>query len=192
MKKIQRKSQLRVQQRGVVLALALILLTVISLVAVYTLRGSITGEQVSKNLRTQTVAMQAAETAMRVCEDAVRTGQDKLVAGAIEVAFVKNPTPEELAPGAMPELWGKRSNWTASPPLATVIPTAIVTNPDMRPLPSPRCMVEQYELPIMGEDRTLSQPYLITVIGYSPDYQADTNGNTIAGSEVWLQSVLRP
>ena len=40
-------------------------------------------------------------------------------------------------------------------------------------------MVEQYELPIMGEDKMLSQPYLVTVIGYSADYQNDGNGNAL-------------
>ena len=177
-------------QKGVVLVLALILLTVISLVAMYTMRGSITGEQVSKNLRAQAVAMQAAETALRLCEDAVRTGQTPLGT----VAFVKNPTPEALAGGAMPAQWKTRSNWILTGPTATAtqIPTAFITDANMRPLPLPRCMVEQYELPIMGEDKTLTQPNLITVVGYSPDYLADANGNGIAGSEVWLQSVLRP
>ena len=38
----------------------------------------------------------------------------------------------------------------------------------------------------------MSQPVLITAIGYTPDYQADANGAAVAGGEVWLQSVLRP
>ena len=77
----------RSRQQGVVLALALILLTVVSLVAIYTLRGTITGEQVSKNLRSNAVATQAAETALRICEDAVRIGQTKLGSGASEIDF---------------------------------------------------------------------------------------------------------
>jgi type IV pilus assembly protein PilX len=186
MKYILHRNFARPKQKGVVLVLALILLTVISLVAMYTMRGSITGEQVSKNLRTQAVAMQAAETALRLCEDAVRTGQATLGAAA----FVKNEIPELLA--GMPTQWQTRANWLTGAAMTTEIPADLMTTTGMRPLPRPRCMVEQYELPIMGEDKTLTQPNLITVVGYSPDYQADANGNAIAGSEVWLQSVLRP
>lgn len=187
------RNKFRSSQQGVVLALALIFLAVISLVSIYTLRSTITGEQISKNLRTSTVAMQSAESALRLCEDAVRTGQATLGTGTSAVAFIKNSTPEALPNGEMPEQWKTRANWvTDSTSIATQIPASLITDANMRPMSRPRCMVEQYELPIMSDDRTLTQPYLITTVGYSPDYVADTNGNAIAGSEVWLQSVFRP
>lgn len=193
MKKTLHKYNRKPAQEGVVLIVGLILLVAISLTAMYTLRRTLTGEQVSKNINSHAVAMQSAETALRVCENAVRANLTTLGTGANEVNFIINDMPETLASGEMPIQWRTRANWVAtSPRMATQIPAALIGNNLVRPLLSPRCMVEQYELPVMGEDKMLSQPYLITVIGYSADYQSDGNGYAIAGSEVWLQSVLRP
>ena len=50
----------RRHQRGVVLAMSLVLLAILSLVGLYAMRGSILGEQVSKNIRANEVASQAA------------------------------------------------------------------------------------------------------------------------------------
>ena len=50
------------RQRGIVLAVALVFLAILSLVGLYAMRGSILGEQVSKNIRANEVATQAAET----------------------------------------------------------------------------------------------------------------------------------
>lgn len=193
MKKILHKCNKNPSQKGVVLVVGLILLVAISLTAMYTLRRTLVGEQVSKNINSHSVAMQSAETALRVCENAVRANVTTLGTGTTQVSFIINSMPEALASGQMPTQWLTRANWVAtSPRMATQIPAALIGNSLVRPLLSPRCMVEQYELPIMGEDKMLSQPYLVTVIGYSADYQSDGNGNAIAGSEVWLQSVLRP
>lgn len=176
------------RQQGVVLVMALILLGVISLVAIYTMRGAIVGEQVSKNLRTNAVTMQSAENALRLCEDTVRSGQNQLGG----VSFVKNEVPENLPGGDMPNQWKTRANWLSAAGKATLISADLVVVSGMRPLPQPRCMVEQYRLIRPDGDTTLSDPYLVTAVGYSPDYVADANGNAISGSEVWLQSVLRP
>lgn len=183
----------RSRQQGVVLVLALILLVAVSLVAIYTLRGTITGEQVSKNLRSQAVASQAAETALRICEDAVRTAQSTLGTGTSAVAFTILDVPETMS-ADLPNQWNTRANWVVagSTKKANQIPLELVTDANMRQIPAPRCMVERYQLPIMGEDKTISQPLLITAIGYTPDYQADANGVAVAGGEVWLQSILRP
>jgi type IV pilus assembly protein PilX len=181
-------------QNGVVLIMGLILLVAISLVAMYTLRSTLTGEQVSKNLRSQSMAMQSAETALRICENAVRGGLAQLGSGSDAVNFIVIPTPESWDNSkVIPDQWRTRASWTSTnPQMATQIPSSLIGSSEMRPLPPPRCMVEQYELPVMGEDKTVSQPFLVTVIGYSADYRADANGNTVSGSEVWIQSVLRP
>ncbi len=181
-------------QKGIVLVMGLILLVVISMVAMYTLRSTLTGEQVSKNFRSQSMAMQSAETALRICENAVRANLTQLGTGSDAVNFIVIPTPDTWDNSeAIPAQWRTRANWTStSPVMATKIPISLIGSTEMRPLPPPRCMVEQYELPIMGEDKTMSQPFLVTVVGYSPDYQADSKVNTISGSEVWLQSILRP
>jgi type IV pilus assembly protein PilX len=179
--------------KGFVLIMGLILLAVISMVAMYTLRSTLTGEQVSKNLRSHAMAMQSAESALRICENAVRASATTLGGVADQINFIVNPIPESLASGDLPVKWQTRSNWTSTTPqMAMQIPVSLISNAEARPAPPPRCMVEQYELPIMGEDKTLAQPYLVTVIGYSADYQVDSNRNSVSGSEVWLQTVFRP
>lgn len=176
------------RQRGTVLTLTLILLVVISMVAITTLKSSISGEQVSKNMRTNAVALQAAETALRLCEDAVRKGSTKI--GTAN--FIKLDVPETLTSGDSPTQWKTRGNWGSSSTVVNLIPNAQAVVNGMRPVPQPRCMVEQYRLPRLDPDLTLSDPYLVTAVGYSSDYLVDASGNAIAGAEVWVQSVLRP
>lgn len=173
-------------QRGAVLAISLIFLGVLSLAAMYTMRGSILGEQVSKNIRANEVARQAAETALRYCEDEVRRGS---------AAVIVNQASLALAPGAMPDEWQTRSN-LFDDDKATTVPASQLAASGMRDLPvAPRCIVESYNLPpAPGEDpRSVGflRPHLVTAVGFSPDYELGADdGPAISGSEVWLQSVV--
>lgn len=173
------------RQRGAVLAISLIFLGVLSLAAMYAMRGSILGEQVSKNLRANEVAYQAAETALRLCE---LGSLDSTV-----LAVKKNHAPNSLAPSAMPDTWQARANLFDADKV-TVIPDSDLAAAGMRNLPvAPRCIVETYSLPpAPGEDpRSVGfmKPHLITAVGFSPDYEAGAdNGPPVSGSEVWLQS----
>ena len=174
------------RQRGVVLAMSLVFLAILSLVGVYAMRGSIQGEQVSKNLRSNEVANQAAETALRYCEDRVRTAQPLTIL----------ETPVTLTPGELPSQWQTRANWFDNT-IAVEVPASQLTATDMRPLPvRPRCIVERFTLPpAPGEDpRAVSfmRPHLITAIGFSADYERDASFRAISGGVVWLQSVLIP
>lgn len=176
----------RHRQRGVVLAMSLVLLAILSLVGLYAMRGSIMGEQVSKNMRANEVANQAAETALRYCEDRVRTGQPLTIL----------ETPVSLAPGDLPNQWQTRANWFDNA-VSNDIPADQLVATDMRPLPvRPRCIVERFTLPpAPGEDpRAVSfmQPHLITAIGFSADFERDASNRAISGGETWLQSILIP
>lgn len=180
-------------QRGAVLAMSLILLVLISLVAITALKGSISGEQVSKNMRTNSVALQSAETALRLCEQAVRSGVLQLGDAPEDIVLIQ-PIPDALAAGDMPDQWSIRTNWAAglAPRVTTAIPNERVVVAGMRPMPAPRCMVEQYRLPRLDPDPTLSDPFLVTAVGFSPDYTQNAAGDGMTGSEMWVQSVLRP
>ena len=174
------------RQRGVVLAMSLIFLAILSLVGLYAMRGSIQGEQVSKNLRSSEVATQAAETALRFCEDRVRTGQPLTIL----------ETPVTPTRGELPNQWQTRANWFDNA-IAVEVPSNQLVATDMRPLPvRPRCIVERFTLPpAPGEDRravSFMRPHLITAVGFSADYERDASNRAISGGEVWLQSVLIP
>ena len=68
------RSQLQQQaraQRGVVLIMALIMLVIISLLTAVTVRNATSSEGISANARQTQLAIQAAEAALRYCEQGV-------------------------------------------------------------------------------------------------------------------------
>src|SRR3954463_11826450 len=71
-------------ERGIVLIIALVMLAIISLLAVMTVRNTTSSEAVNGNVRLQQLATEAAEFALRYCEDA--TGQ--LMAGNVTLPAV--------------------------------------------------------------------------------------------------------
>lgn len=174
-------------QQGAVLAMTLIMLFVVSLLAIWALKSAISGEQVARNMRSSIVATQSAESALRLCEEAVRRG----ASGIGGAAFVKLAIPDALPAGNYPSEWKTRSNWATGSTKFTLIPSGVIAESSTRPVPRPKCMAEQFRLPRLDPDSTLTDPYLITAIGYSSDY-SETSGIGTSGSEVWIQSVIRP
>ncbi len=174
------------RQRGVVLIVALVLLIAISFVAALAVGRSISGEQVSKAFSTQAVAFQAAETALRYCEDQVlRTG--KVTSGGV----THEPHPYPLD-GTAPALWSSRANWEPSGGKAVEIDAGVINSldPAARTLPKlPRCMVEQLRL--NSDEGAARQTFLITAVGFSRDYRL-VSGKPDTGGEVWLQSTVTP
>lgn len=170
-------------QRGAVLAMALIFLVILTLVSVYAMRGSIVGEQVSKNMRATGVAFQAAETALRYCEDQANNPLP---------TFRIQDKPVDVGASPFPVQWQTLANW-ADDSIVNEVPSDQLTAQGMRPLPVlPRCIVEPFDLkPAPGEDPRAGnqRTFLITAVGYSADFERDADGNAISGSEVWLQSI---
>lgn len=176
------------RQRGIVLIMALILLIMISLIATVAIRRATTGEQVSKGLRTQTVAFQAAETALRFCEDQILKNT-KVTSGTRTLEPADYPEDRRSSPS----LWKTRANWELSTGKAVAIDTAVVNSTDaaartLKDAVLPRCMVERLWLP--SEDGAEVEAFLITAVGYSPDYRTNAKGTPDSGSEVWLQSTI--
>lgn len=165
------------RQRGIVLVMSLIFLIILSLVILYGVRGTILGEQVAKNLQANETAAQAAETALRFCENEV------LSASFSPILPIQNP----------PQ-WQDISNWSDDSK-SFAIPAAQLAETNMRSLPvAPRCMVEMMDLPPAAgesaESVSFLRTHLVTAVGYSADYEANGSGQGISGSEVWLQSIL--
>lgn len=169
-------------QQGIVLITALILLVIMTLVALLSLQGSISGEKVSKNLRTSSVALQAAEIALRRCENDIFFNTP---------TFVINGVSLTSAGGATPSLWITSANWN-NPAIANTVTVADVNslNPAARAFPVlPRCIIEEQRL--VTTDGTSRPTYWITARGFSPDFQVNASNEVISGSQVWLQSILR-
>lgn len=167
------------RQGGIVLIMALILLVVISTVAVLAVKNAMSGEQVSNNLRINAVATQAAETGLRYCENLVLAG------GAPVILF---PISGGTAP---PTFWATRTNWTAANTTTATVAVADSTDTAGRTSAvRPMCMVEEMRL-ATTELNPAGAAYLVTARGFSQDYQTNADGLVIAGSEVWMQSILR-
>jgi type IV pilus assembly protein PilX len=167
-----------------VLIMALILLILISFLAALAVRHAVSGEQVSKALRTSTVAFQVAETALRFCEDQV------LRNGSV-ASGTKTQDPHPYPPdGSAPELWRNRANWepAAGKAVEIDIRTAYSDEAAARSLEVlPRCMVERLRL--NSEEGARREAFLVTAVGFSPDYRKES-GKPVSGGEIWLQSTV--
>lgn len=179
--------------RGVALVIALILLIVITISSMMIMRSSLFSDMVSKNMRSQNLAMQAAEIALRFCERQVADST-----AGFRVFALNN--------SAITDEWQLAANWTAASNRVNTVPAAFIGATVNFPV-APECIVRRlsYEEAYDGaavprnaakpEDRGVPPEYIfffrITARGYSPDYERDANGNAVSGAEIWLQSTVR-
>lgn len=176
-------------QRGVVLPIALIMLVIISFAGLIAARNSATHEQFSNNMRTNQVARQLAEDALRYCE---KVAIDSAEGGNVFVKEIKDKIQTtEISSESLADLsggeWNKKSNWVSStvaiemtPQFGSNVSTSAQTKQNKN---KPKCIVQK-----LKGDR-----FVVTARGLSADAVVDgTSGVLTAGTEVWLQSVLTP
>lgn len=154
----------RNQQRGFVLITSLIFLVVMTLLAATAIRRSTLGEKLSNNMREQNLAFQAAEVALRFCQNDYETTRT--------IAIISRGLP------SMPTEWSNADNWLAGG-LATQLPANTVKNVAQQP----RCLIEEWSMPPSsgGSSINTAAVHLITARGVG----ATTN------AVVWLQATLR-
>ena len=174
-------------QRGVVLIIALVMLVVISLLTTLSIRSAVSTESVSGNVRTTEMATQAAEIALRYCEEAVV----QIASGTVTLTV----TPAILTyDSATYPRWNKATTtWDISPSDAFVIPTANVNPGGAAPVTykrRPECLVERMPVVRAGALSTTST-YVITARGFGPEVAAaDGARSRPQGTEVWMQSTI--
>jgi Tfp pilus assembly protein PilX len=182
-----RRTPLRSRSSGVVLVVALILIAVIGVSSAMAMRLSLFSDMVSKNMRAQNLALQAAELALRYCER--------------QVAL--DPGGVTMISGMGTELeWQEADRWASA---QTVPPEQLGTAAGYRT--PPQCLVRLFSVDeflaawppapdsISADSKGYSSDYVvlhrITARGFSPDFARDENDQAIAGAEVWLQSLVR-
>lgn len=164
----------RSRERGVALMVALVMLVIIGIASVSIMRGALSSDLVANNTRVQTLATQAAQIALRYCEDEVvkaRTGIATPVVVLLNSTGAWNALPiwaDDASVNTVPAQYMESAN-------STFVPTTM-----------PQCMAESRIMPGTGGKEIFD----ITSRGFSPDYSADANGNTASGSAVWLQSTF--
>ena len=184
----------RAKPRGVVLIVVLIVLGLLSLLAATSLRNASSTESIAGNVRTTELATQAAEIALRYCE---------------EFFAKKNAQDGTLLMGTME--WKSAANWDKTNSTAFKLPLDKVNPAGMSPIYKrrPECYVEALTVLDTGQDvmsvdgtdfeRVLStdgiatnskSTYLITARGFGPEVAAADDGRPV-GTEVWLQSQIK-
>ena len=177
----------RAPQQGVVLIIALVMLVVISLLTTLSIRSAVSTESVSGNVRTTELASQAAEIALRYCEDAVF----QIAAGAVTL-----PSTPAVLDYLAPPRWKSPTNWDNNPSDAYVIPGTYVNQAAGAATykRAPECMVER--MPVsrtVGVITTLSttSTYVVTARGFGPEVAAANSARSRPqGAEVWMQSTI--
>ena len=187
-----------IPQQGIVMLMTLILLTVMAVSTAVAVRLSLTTDMVGANLRARTLAFQAAEAALRYCEEKVINEFSTL---PMLVNYQKD------------EEWADDSAWAGPAKLEVPreklgLPDNIKKNPqclfryltidDWRKIAPPEPGTVTAESRGFDADRFLF--FRITVRGFSPGYQeyAARKGNqsltdyqSAKGAEVRLQSMVR-
>lgn len=172
-----------------VLIIALIMLTVISLLAVLSMRNATSSEAISGNVRTTELAHQAAEIALRHCEAAVTNitvvagGGTPTYTSTFVAANIQAPITSTTAQ------WQDMTVWDSTSTAVYILPLTEVNQVGLGAtyLRAPECMV--HPLPVMLASTTVvsnTAAYVITARGFGPEVA--NNRNRPQGSEVWLQS----
>jgi len=162
-------------QQGVVLIVVLIMLVVIGFSSAAVMRNALNSDLVSANVRSETLATQAAQLALAHCEQQIllTTGSTVTTHEAATPArwqTLANWTAEGAAGPAKPD-WAEHDNLAAQGALG------------QRP---PECMAEKSSIEPSG------RVVIVTARGFTPDYTENTTtGRVESGSTVWLQSTLR-
>lgn len=175
---------LRRKQNGFVLVVSLIFMLIMTVLAVTAIHRSILDEKVTGNLRSQNIALQAAETALRYCQkDLEATGPDgnlplipgttQTIGGIKIIGYPRDIEPSSTIPPA-PKKWSDKLNWT--PENTKTLDLDLTLH---AALPA-QCMIEEYPIkdPLKAK---VYVAYLITARGIGG------NANTI----VWVQQTIR-
>lgn len=162
----------QVRPYGIALIVVLVMLAVISLVSGAALRAALSAEQITHNVRLESLAKEAAHIGLRYCEEALR----------------QTPPPLAVHPAPLlahaPALWTLWSSWHGSHAMAHTVPANAMSSAESAFVPAsrPQCLLEIHP----------AHPELITVTarGFSPDHQADSAGRTTQGAMAWVQSMV--
>ena len=183
------------RHRGVVLIITLILVVILSLLGTFAIRNATQSERSIKGVQASVTAREAAETALRFCEQIAVFDFDNKdyveygTTGLRQKVIATTITSEDDATAA----WRTAANWVGTNAISVpdqyykryanssaATDSLQLTNP-------PRCIIQRIQ--------TTSTPtfigYLITGRGFANNATFNTTtGKTTYGAEAWVQSIL--
>ncbi|WP_411878704.1 hypothetical protein [Polaromonas sp. YR568] len=169
--------RLRTQQ-GIVLAVALVMLALLSILAGISIRGASSTEQVANQGRLKALARQTAEAALRFCEQQVQANAADPVLGF---------TPEDEPAAAAGYTWELMDQWDRQPSshLRTVPVKAAGDTEAAAYFMRPAECMSQYL-------NSGHKVVVTTARGFGPEVPArkDKDKNPPKGTEIWFQSIV--
>jgi|GEM_PF-480997 len=176
------------RERGVVLVITLILIVILSLLGTFAIRNATQSERSINGIRSTEVAREAAETALRFCEqiaifDADGKPYTEYASPTdLRAKIIATTITSEADVGAA---WRTESNWTSS---GITVPAAYYKsnaggNASLQS--SPLCLIQKID---SGSTPKLTG-YLITARGFANNVKF-ISGKPAQGAESWMQSVL--
>jgi type IV pilus assembly protein PilX len=182
------------RQQGIVLAMALILLVIISLVGALAIRNSTASEKTVNSLRSNSVAMAAAETGLRYCElvvQGINNGPTALVPAATIARATVSATISDA--NTSTAVWQSSATWSSTS-LVITVPTTFYQSQSAEAANgvnlknAPVCVIQPY----FNASVSTGTGSVVTARGFGNDAQINGNKAVTEGSEVWLQSILIP
>lgn len=166
-------------QQGIVLAIALIMLALLSILAGISIRGASSTEQVANQSRLRALAQQTAEAALRFCEQQVQ-------AHAADPSLGFAPEDAPAGTGAKYS-WELMDNWDGQPfPHLRTVPVKAAGDTETAAyFARPAECMSQYL-------NSGHKVFVTTSRGFGPEVAArkDTDKTPPKGTEIWLQSVV--
>ena len=183
------------RERGVVLVITLILVVILSLLGTFAIRNATQSERSINGIRSAEVAREAAETALRFCEQVAIFDGNNQDYGEYGTSGLRSKiiTATIASEADTAAAWRTSAGWTGNNVIS--VPAGYYKkttggSPDTDALQlttAPRCLIQKIE--------TTSTPkltgYLITARGFANNAVFDTStGKSTQGAESWMQSVL--
>lgn len=189
-------------ERGVVLIIVMVMLVIIGLASAASMRNALSSDAVANSTRVQLQATEAAQIALRWCEQQV-------VAGNVAVVPLQQPP---AAGASAPTNWEDIGAWNpGASRRAQAVPAAFIqsatntsgTTQTLSGWRAPECMAECRRLDTAegaisaatsaGCNNTgQHEAVIVTARGFSPDYAEDAaTGRQLSGSAMWVQSINR-
>lgn len=173
------------------LIVSIILLVIVSVLATFSTRNAASTENVSGNVRLTELATQAAELALRHCEDSV--AEVIAVSAGATSSYDTTFTLANILPSGMETAWQATTQWDSATSPAYVVPLARVNQADLattykRP---PECMVASVPFVLPSGAISMTAAFIVTARGFGPDVPAaDPDRTRPVGTEIWLQSQI--
>lgn len=182
-------------QSGITLIVCLILLTVLSATAAMSIKGSTSSEQIANNTRSQLLAFQLAEAALRLTEKGT-VNYDLTQHGGTATTNYVNITIEAAPAVGVTPTWAVASNWDGSGPTSTEVPLwklddyAATSGSTVNRTENKFAATYKRNPDCMAQYMAAgSRSYQVVCRGFGPEVSS-TRSAPPQGAEVFLQSTI--